>query len=128
VATSILQGSLAKQIDAAFKSSGIPITGTLKRNTGNTINSLGDVVPAWTEYTCRAFMDEYTAQYKLANGIPSEDIKCSIWGASLSVEPRIGDYVKLPGYSWVKVRQVRHDPAKALYDCQSFYVSGDPES
>lgn len=125
---SILSGSLARQVDAAFRSSGIPITATLKRNTGSTVNGFGDVVGAWTEYPCRAFVDDYDAAYKAQAGIPSTDFRVNIWGASLSVEPDVNDYVKVLGYDWVKVRQVRTDPAKALFECQVHTVTGDPET
>lgn len=120
-----LSGPLAKRIDKAFKSSKLPLSGTLYREASTTLDANNDPVVTYTSYTFRGYVDEYSDTRRATAGIPMGDRIAAIFGASLSVVPEIGDVVKYPGYNHMKLREVPTDPAKALYECQAYEVD-DP--
>lgn len=122
-----LSGALARQIDQAFRQSGLPLAGTLRREGESTFNADGFLVPGSpATYPMRGYVDDYSDIRRAQAGIPQGDRIAAIFGASVSVAPQIGDKVKYPGYDWMQIRAVTVDPAKALYECQAFEV-GAPD-
>ncbi|KDA03065.1 hypothetical protein [Hyphomonas oceanitis] len=123
--TSILQGSLASKIHKAFQRQGIPIAGTLRRETAGGQDEYGDPIFTVTTYDFEGFVDDFDDMTRAAAGIPQSDRRVNIFSPSLSIEPRIDDKVLVPGFGWMKLRDVRVDPAKALWQAQAYAVD-DP--
>lgn len=127
-----LLDGLAKAVFSGFK--GKLLTGTLRRDTPSaTLDENGDpdsYDP--TTWAVQGFTDGYSDSFRMKAGIPIEDVKVCIFGASLpaGIRPKKDDRVSLTFKgvtTWYQLRgRVDTDPAQALWECQA-YVCPEPE-
>lgn len=121
----VLDGQLASAIFAGFK--GRLSKGRLLRMEGGTgLDANGDpVAETPTLIPLEGFEDKYSDAYKAAAGIPVEDVKVCIFGASLPVRPLKDDRVGLTRggvETWYQLRADGTDPAAALWECRAFVI------
>lgn len=119
----LLDGQIADLVYAGFK--GKLLSGTLSKDApGGTLDSLGDpTTETTTGYACQGFVDGYSDMYRAQAGIPQEDSKVSIFAKSLpaGVRPGKDDRVTIGGDIW-QIRNVKTDPATALWECQAYVI------
>lgn len=126
---SFLDGPLAAALYAGFK--GKMRAATLRKTvipTSGGLDGRGDpLTTTGVRYGCEGFTEDYSELYKTQAGIPATDLKVCIFAASLQagIAPAKQDQVMitgpLPGGSnWYQIRDVRTDPATALWTCQAF--------
>lgn len=108
------------------------LTGTLERTAPAASSALDDygdpVETATATWPVRGFDDDYDAAYRARAGIPESDVKVCVIGSGLPTEPRKDDVITLSArgaQTRYRVRAVRSDPARALWECQA-YVEGAP--
>lgn len=123
----LLESGIKKAVASAFK--GRLLTGTLRRASAASLNSLGDPIagPAST-YTFDGIRDSFNAVYAAGAGIPVTDVRILVilGSGTLTVEPRKDDDVKIDG-RWYRVREVREiDPAGATATLQAYELEEDP--
>lgn len=75
---------------------------------------------AETAYSCKGFVDTYTAREIDGTNVRANDRKVILLGGSLpdDVDPRAGDRVTIESGDW-KVIRVERDPAGATFTCQA---------
>jgi hypothetical protein len=116
----LLDGEIATLVGDALDF--MLLDGTLRREVSTTVDSLGNpVLSTPATYTFRGFDDEYTAAYRAMAGIPERDIKIVVAGSSIATVPLQNDKVTIRG-AWYQVRKVVTDPARAVYELQSFLI------
>jgi hypothetical protein len=98
--------------------------GTLRRVTGGTVNSKGDLVGGTpTTYSFEGIREDFSAFYRVQAGVPDTDSRFLILAASITVEPKKDDLI-LHKEQWYKVRRmITIDPAFASYSVQVYKVS-----
>lgn len=126
---SILEGSLARQVFAAFR--GKLLKGYLRRmvSLGGEPDEYGDVtVSVFPQvWSLEGFEDTYDDRYRAVAGIPETDVRVSVFAQSLpaGISPRKDDMVGLIRNgvtNWYQLRTVQTDPAQAMWTCQAFAV------
>lgn len=111
---------LRSQLAKGFK--GKLLVGVLTRTENGVPDDNG--VPSTTEakYRVEGFVDHYTAFYRKSAGIPEHDVNVVLISGNCDVNPIKGDKVKFPNYKKYQVRDLKSDPALAVFECQSFEV------
>lgn len=116
----LLDGDLAATIGRALDFMLLDIT--IRRDGAASVNSYGDDVPGTAvTYAARGFEDEYTSAYRAVAGIPSTDTRIMVAANSTTATPKPDDLI-LYRSQWHRVRAVRTDPARAMWDLQVFVV------
>jgi hypothetical protein len=118
--SSILSGPLAKAIYAGFKDR--LLVGTHRRETpGTTLDAYGDPTGSTVATTTvQGFTSSYNEMFRVNSLIPDTDLKVNIFAQSApDLVPTKDDLVQFAGV-WYQIRQVKKDPATALWTCQSF--------
>ena len=118
----LLTGKLAKAIFKGFK--GKLLKGELRRETGNeTLDEFGDSTDSTiTYFSVEGFTDEFSDFYKEKAGIPETDLIVAIFAqSSPGLVPCKDDKVTFLN-RWYQIREVKVDPATALYECQAFEI------
>lgn len=130
----LLDGDLPRQTYAAFR--GKTLSGIARRTASPesaALDGFGDPAPAPPQdFKIEGFTEAYS-RYTLATaGIPATDVKLNIFAASApGYRPQENDQVRLDRRQpngqmiseWVQIRgPISIDPAKALWECQSFEI------
>jgi hypothetical protein len=92
---------------------------TLKKAGSATVDAYGGTTPgATTDATGRGFIEDYTATARQMGGIPITDRKITIFAASMSASPEVGDTVTAESADY-QIITVQRDPAAATWVCQA---------
>jgi hypothetical protein len=91
---------------------------TLKKRGAATVDAYGGYTQATTDTTGRGFIEDYTATARQMGGIPITDRKVTLFAASLSADPAVGDTVTAEGADY-EIITVQRDPAAATWVCQA---------
>ncbi len=123
----VLDGQLAAAVYAGFK--GKLLKGTLRREVlgdSGGLDEFGDpIAPTPQTWGLQGFTDNYSDFFRASSGIPTTDLRVSVFAKSLpaGVRPQKDDKVSLAQAgvtTWYQLRRVTTDPATALWTCQSF--------
>lgn len=92
---------------------------TLKKASAATVDAYGGTAPGSTTDTAgRGFIEDYTATARQMGGIPIADRKITIFAASMSATPEVGDTVTAESSDY-QIITVQRDPAAATWVCQA---------
>lgn len=69
-------------------------------------------------HPCKALVDDFSDFRRSASGIPANDRKIIVLGATVSVVPKVGHTITVEGRTWAVVA-VSRDPAAATYELQA---------
>lgn len=117
---SFLESQLRNAIAKGFKGK-LPV-GTLTRMVSTGVDENNDPVQTPVEFRVQGFVDDYSAFYRASAGIPDGDSKVTLIAGNSATEPLKMDNIQFPNWPLFQVREVRTDPAKATFECQSFEV------
>lgn len=119
--TSILETALRAQIASAF--AGQLLTCTLRRVASETVDAKGHPVDGTvTTFTFDGFVDNFTAAFATAAGVPVTDARLTIISGSLSTTPEADDQVKVRSTWYQLRRRVARDPANAHEEWAAFEI------
>lgn len=92
---------------------------TLKKLGAATVDAYGGTTPgATSDSTCRGFIEDYTTTARQMGGIPLTDRKITLFTASMSADPAVGDTLTAEGTDY-EIITVQRDPAAATWVCQA---------
>lgn len=118
---SFLENLLRDELAKGFK--GKLLSGIISRSSSSSTNEYGYTVGGvTTNYICEGFVENYSDFYRLQAGISENDVKVILIAGNTQIEPKKDDLISFSGYPSYKVREIKTDPAKATYECQSFSV------
>ena len=119
---SLLTGQIANEIFKGFK--GKLLTGLIRIESPATLDEYGDAVaPLVTTKSLEGFISRYSEYYHSNYNIPNTDLKVNIFAKSMEGDyiPTKDDKVQMNGV-WYQLRNVKTDPATAMFICQAFPI------
>lgn len=115
-----LESQIAQAVAAGFK--GKLLTGTIRRETVQSLDDNGDPVVTNTDYSFEGIRDSFSAYFAATAGIPLTDARILIIAGLTAVVPSKDDKIKIGG-GWYQVRRVVEvDPATATYTLAAFAI------
>lgn len=109
-----LAGEVAEAMGDLFRDAVLKVPGE------PTPNGQGGFKPGSpTAHTCKALVDDFSDYRRASLGIPANDRKIIVLGASVSggIVPKVGHTITAEGRDW-QVVAVSRDPAAATYELQ----------
>lgn len=91
---------------------------TIKKAGAASVDAYGAYTQSTSSTTGRGFIEDYTAAARQMGGIPITDRKITLFAASLSVTPEVGDTLTAESADY-QIISIERDPAAATWVCQA---------
>lgn len=116
--SSPLEGAIARQVGAAFKSLFMPATLTRASVPDSPdYEPFDPPIEVFVEYPCNAIVEAYSDKFRMDGLVAANERKVLILAASVAVRPQPHDRVTIRGITFT-ISEVNSDPAEAIWECR----------